>query len=98
MVLSMKPGEVREISLRSNPTTGYMWFVENAGALKHVKVGDFRYVPMEEKGAPRCGASGSQVFDVEALSKGEDHIILVYKRSWEKKAPLETRMYSVEVR
>ena len=96
-VTIMKPGETKKIILPSNPTTGYSWVVEGASSLKHVKLSSDRFVSNKDV-KKFCGMPGTQVFLVEALSPGREKITLVYKRSWEKKTPLMTKVYLVEVR
>lgn len=75
--IGVTAGESFNISLESNPTTGYMW--EPEFDTEFLKLVDRKYV--SDSTLP--GFPGVETFEFEALKAGESEIKLVYKRSWE---------------
>lgn len=66
------------ITLDSNPTTGYIWTVDFNH--KMLKGGEKSY----SAGRPETmGSSGQQVFTFVPIQEGETEISAVYKRPWE---------------
>ena len=91
-----KGGEVRikavdrlEVRLKSNPTTGYMWYVEKESTpllkLHHQSQTEVP-VPVEEKPG-LVGQPVFQVFTFEPRRKGDGVLRLHYVRSWEAPTP-----------
>ncbi len=84
------------VQLRSNPSTGYRWDVQNLnnGIVTQVKEdADFA----EMKTAQLLGASTVQTLRFQGVSKGSTTLTLVYHRAWEKESPaLET--YSIQIK
>lgn len=77
----VKEGQVLEIAIESNPTTGYLWSLEGfSGTSTLVSTGKYRYV----RGAERIGAGGKQIFSFRAENKGSAKLIFEYRRGWEK--------------
>lgn len=76
-----KVGETFEITLESNPTTGYMWeWSNNKDSTVVAKVSN-KY----EGSKPAIpGSGGVEVFTFKALKAGKATLKLQYKRSWEK--------------
>ncbi|MGA3162442.1 MAG: protease inhibitor I42 family protein [Terracidiphilus sp.] len=95
-----KGGEVRmkfadrlELRLKSNPTTGYMWYVEKESTplLKLVHQSQTEVpVPVEERPG-LVGLPVFQVFTFEPRHAGDGELKLHYVRSWEKPAPEDER-------
>lgn len=78
--INVKVGEVFDIRLASNQSTGYSWHVENNyGALVFVKGKD--YISPEDG---KIGSGGDEVWHFEALAKGEAKLIFFYSRSLDK--------------
>lgn len=72
------------ITLPSNPTTGYMWRLNNQPDITIVKHIDNVY------NAPKVtmpGAGGEEVWTFQGLKKGTAQIVLEYARPWEKDVP-----------
>jgi inhibitor of cysteine peptidase len=81
----LKAGDTLEVRLKSNPTTGYMWYVhkESTPLLKLVRQST------TEPAEPGVGRPVFQVFTFEPRRAGDGTLLLHYVRSWEKPAPNE---------
>ena len=75
----VQAGEMMEIALPANPSTGFAWAVEPAAgaALAQVGKADFRQIE------PGTGALSRQTIQVQADEGGLATLRLVYRRSWE---------------
>jgi len=72
------------ITLESNPTTGYAWTVD----FNHkMLIGGEKGYSASRPGA--IGSSGQQVFVFTPIQEGETEISAVYKRPWEEGAAEE---------
>lgn len=82
--VTVKCGQLFEISLKGNPTTGYTWEVSPPFD-DHLlsQVGALEFKP----DSALLGAPGIQVFRFKTLKKGETTLKLVYRRPWEKDVP-----------
>ena len=77
--ISVRTGESFQISLDSNPSTGYCWeayFNEDDLVLEN------RTYWAE---SPLIGASGKEMFTFRSLTRGETTISMRYRRPWEEK-------------
>ena len=76
--LTLYPGDILELTLESNPTTGYSWQgdLDIAGVLNVIEHG-FR-----SKGV-LPGAPGEEYWFLKAAGPGSGSLSLEYKRSWE---------------
>lgn len=75
--LVVQKNEIIDITLDSNPTTGYSWnfsIDEN-----HIKLVSKDFLSSSKK----LGASGTEKFIFKALKEGETSIPMSYKRPWE---------------
>ena len=81
------------IEIKGNPSTGYTWEVvlsdENVVEVSK----DVKY--LGAKGM--VGAPSMFYFTVRSLSSGNTILTLEYKRPWEEKAPLEKKVYNINV-
>jgi len=77
-VIALEVGKTAEMSLPSNPSTGYSWVATFDASL--VELADQRYVA-PATGA--LGAAGTEVFVFKGLKKGRVTVVFEYKRSWE---------------
>jgi len=96
--VELTSGQVLEVTLESNPTTGYSWEVSEVDETVLTQLGEaeFRQAPAE--GEPVTGAGGTETFRF-ASATGETTLTLVYHRPWEKDVePLETFSVQVVVR
>ncbi len=91
-------GQEFEIRLQGNPTTGYGWQVTEIDAQKVQMLAD-DYVEHKQGDQPIVGAGGTYVFRFKALTAGQAHIEIVYRRPWEKDVdPLRTYILELTVR
>lgn len=81
------------IELKGNPSTGYTWeaVLSDENIVEISK--DVKY--LGAKGM--VGAPSMFYFTVRSLSSGNTVLTLEYKRPWEEKAPLETKVYNITV-
>jgi inhibitor of cysteine peptidase len=92
--LRLAPGASAVIQFKENPSTGYVWRIdEAAGAgLDAVAIVDGGRRP----GARLPGAPGTHRWTVRALKPGVAIIPFAYQRPWEP-APVETRRIRVVI-
>ena len=86
--ISVRAGESFEISLDSNPSTGYSWeadFEENEVMLEN------RTYQSESS---LIGAGGKETFTFRSLEKAETIITMKYKRPWEEK-DVDIRLFRI---
>jgi len=96
--VELAAGQVLEVTLESNPTTGYGWEVSEVDGAVLAQVGEAEFQEAPREGEPVVGAGGVQTFRFTA-SPGETTLTLVYRRAWEKDVdPLETFTVQVTVR
>jgi len=74
-----KDGTV-EVQLDSNPTTGYTWTLASGG--KGLEQTSSKYTANSESGM--VGGGGKQTYTFKATGEGENDLVFVYKRAWEK--------------
>ena len=73
--------------LKSNPTTGYGWYIASDCGLT---------VSSEfERVSDLCGAPGFQLFKISSEKKGTFTLTAEYKRQWENVPPAETRQLTI---
>lgn len=93
--LTVEVGDIIDVVLEGNPTTGYGWTVdlsaEDAAILE--QVGEPTYVPDSEL----IGAGGTFTFRFRALAVGEATLVLNYARPWESVPPLKTFSVTIAV-
>ncbi|MGM0530374.1 MAG: protease inhibitor I42 family protein [Bacteroidota bacterium] len=74
-------GEEFVINLKTNPSTGYNWMIEEGLSDSLVTLQDEEYVPAENPvDKPRLGAGGIKKWHFEAAKKGKTILKFVYKR------------------
>ena len=79
--ITLKAGEIVEVCLESNPSTGYSWSLltePNKAIVTTVSQ------VMEGAAVPMPGAGGTDHWKFKAVAPGETGLVLVYKRGWEK--------------
>ena len=77
------------IELRGNPTTGYIWQLQNLTPTDIVHVDEGSYTP-DVQPAGLVGGGGTFSFLPRCLSSGKATAIFAYHRPWEKEPPAET--------
>jgi predicted secreted protein len=90
--VELKTGDVLEVRLASNPTTGYAWYVlpQSTNLLK------LTGQSQADAAQPGVGRPIVQIFDFETAGKGAGVLLLHYVHSWEKPDPNEEQ-YSLHV-
>ena len=100
--LVLKEGQVFQVTLAANHTTGYKWVLAKMPDAKVVKLVNSEYVPAKPQtpdGKAPVGAGGQEVWTFQAAGPGRAMIVLNYARPWEKdKQPAKSRSLEVEVR
>ena len=85
--IDMNVGDIINIELEGNPSTGYTWEVAEMDKTVLKPVGDTEF----ETANDLVGASGVLILRFEAISTGETPLILVYQRPWEQDIPPEEK-------
>ena len=84
-------GQVIELRLKENPTTGFHWSFAADGTPDCAVVADrFEQIP----GPP--GAGGEHAWQIKALRSGTCHLELRYRRSFEPAAP-PARVFALDL-
>ena len=83
------------IQLKSNPTTGYSWSLEQYD-VRFVKVIKHQYIPSTNK---RIGASGVEQWLLALNAKGmlisgKTKLYFAYKRPWEQQEPVQQLVFN----
>eukprot|EP00727_Mastigamoeba_balamuthi_P009871 m51a1_g5506 hypothetical protein (119) ;mRNA; f:375205-375668 len=84
-------GDIIEVKLKGNPTTGYQWMRLDEAQRKEegsVVFLDSSYGQGEWCRRGMMGCGGEYTFRFQA--EGDGRVALVYRRSWETQAPHET--------
>jgi len=88
-------GEIYQIKLKCNPTTGYNWELKSINRKIAIPTGPVEFQQGEAKPG-MVGVGGSCVLGVKGVKPGKTKAVLVYRRSWEKGEPAET--FTAELR
>lgn len=84
------PGEF-SIRIKSNPTTGYSWGIQEIKPNDLVKFLQIKTEEPAQGTQPKLGAPTYEIITFEALKPGKVEISLNYRRPWEKDvAPIKT--------
>ena len=95
--LKVKVGDVIQVKLKSNRTTGYSWALTGKTDAKVLKTGEVEY-KVDEHPAGMVGVGGNDFCTFTALAPGKTEIALGYARPWEKdKEPAQAFKLTVEV-
>ena len=78
--------EVFEISLNSNPTTGYQWTIEKIDSSYLYQLGESEY----SSESTLMGGGGIETYKFKTLKEGETELLLLYRRSWEDEIPADS--------
>lgn len=94
--VNAKVGKDFDVTLKSNPTTGYQWQVVQIDEAMLKQVGTPQYTPNANSGM--VGAGGEETFTFRPLKPGKTTLKLAYSRPWEKdKQPGKTYDLTVNV-
>ena len=78
--VSLRAGQKLIVTLKSNPTTGYDWQVDEVDE-SVVKLVAQEFKPASDPN--RLGAPGQTEFQFQAVGAGTTNLHLIYVRSWE---------------
>jgi inhibitor of cysteine peptidase len=84
--ITLAAGEMIELRLEENPTTGFRWRIEGAPACRVTE--DFF-----EPGPKQAGAGGTHVWRITA--DGDAELVLAYARPWDGRP---ARRFAVHIR
>jgi len=83
-MLQVQPGEIFEVKLCSNPSTGFRWSEEAQISDSSVlKQEDHEFIGPESEPPPPPGTPGQEVWTFKALEEGPSTIYFEYSRPWE---------------
>jgi predicted secreted protein/predicted small lipoprotein YifL len=96
----LKVGEILAITLESNISTGYSWFITISEPKVLVQMGEPQYQESPLNiGTPMVGAAGKQTFILQATEKGTTTVTLEYKQGFETDiSPEKTIIFTAEVK
>jgi predicted secreted protein len=89
--VELQQGEVLVISLKGNPSTGYLWQVVQADERIVREVGNIQFEPESDL----LGAPATMTRRFEAVGPGQSDLVLAYRRPWEDSGP--TRTFAIQV-
>lgn len=78
--VQLKVGDVVELHLQSNPSTGFAWYVHPQSTHLLKIIGQSQ----TESTEPGVGRPVIQIFKFQAVKTGDGVLLLHYVRSWEK--------------
>jgi inhibitor of cysteine peptidase len=91
-VIELMVGQILEVELRENPSTGFRWELSAIGPeLK--KLPKEKYLPDSKA----IGAGGRRTMEFEALRTGSAKILLEERRPWEADSP-PVKRFRIEVK
>lgn len=94
----MRVGQVLEIALMANASTGYQWEFTSDGAPVLARTTGPATPPPMDTQPPMPGAPALARWWFRAETPGEATVRMVYRRSWETVPPVEVVEYRVIVR
>jgi predicted secreted protein len=91
----LRVGEVTDLSLEANPSTGFAWVVVSGTGDVIIQRGDPVFLPGGDEDV--VGAPGLTVFEFEAVGEGTTTLVLHYVREWEDEPPTEVHEVTLKV-
>ncbi|MFH1643060.1 MAG: protease inhibitor I42 family protein [Patescibacteria group bacterium] len=93
-VIKVKIREDFVISLKSNPTTGYIWEPNFESQYIELVKRDYQFDSKDDV----IGGGGKEIFVFSALQSGETEIQFYYFRPWETRdSSVEAKIYKVKI-
>ncbi len=89
-------GEIANIELSSNPSTGYKWEIYKNGNSKVASMKDQKYIAPEDNGM--IGVAGKDLFTFDSHKKGEAVIIFKYIKKGTPDEIGKTKIYKIIVK
>ncbi len=93
-IIKVRQGEVFRVILKANHSTGFSWQWENNS---NKSIVDSVYMDYVLSDKAITGAGGNEIWEFKAKKKGEQKLIMVYKRPWEKEGSFEKEEILVRV-
>ena len=93
-MIKVRKGEVFKVILKANHSTGYSWQWENK---TDTSIVDSVYMDYVLSDKVTTGAGGNEIWEFRAKKKGQQKLIMIYKRPWEKDGVIEKKEILVEV-
>ena len=90
--VSLSSGDVLQVSLPANATTGFSWETVEHGSLTPA---GSRYVPTPHRPG-LVGSGGTAIFEFRATSPGAQHLKLTYAQHFDQSTP-PAKVYSLTV-
>jgi predicted secreted protein len=90
--VELAAGQVLDVVLEGNPTTGYQWLVDSIDRAVLRETGDWDFAPSSDAD----GAGGLVTLHFQAAAPGETELKLTYRQSWDNETP-PAETYSVQV-
>lgn len=95
--VSMRVGQVFEIALMANASTGYQWEFTSDGAPVLARTTGPATPPPMDTQPPMPGAPALARWWLRAEKPGEATVRMVYRRPWETVPPVEVVEYRIQV-
>jgi inhibitor of cysteine peptidase len=96
-IITAKSGDIFNITLESNPTTGYSWSIEEPFPEILQKVSN-EYKPYNTSGNI-VGSGGTEIWTFKGIAKGNTTLTFQYSRPWEKDVPpIKKELYNISVK
>ena len=93
-IIKVRQGEIFKVILKANHSTGYSWQWENK---TNKSIVDSVYMDYVLSDKAITGSGGNEIWEFKAKRKGEQKLIMVYERPWEKDGIIEKKEILVEV-
>ena len=94
---TVKVGQTFDVSLASNPSTGYGWTVSEPSDEKVLSHTEGNYRSSGDSNKPISGQGGRTYWEFTALKAGKTEIKMIYARPWESVQPAQTFTLKVMV-
>lgn len=95
--VKVKAGKEFQVTMKANPTTGYLWRWANKGVAAADSVS--HSFKVDEGGKPMCGRGGTDTWTFKAKEEGADSVVFFYVRPWEKDGvPADTLVFHFKVK
>jgi inhibitor of cysteine peptidase len=85
----LKAGDTLEVRLRSNPTTGFMWYVHSKSTPLMKLASQSQTEAKDQSTEPGVGRPIFQIFNFVPRRSGDGVLLLHYVRSWDTPSPDE---------
>lgn len=94
-VITVRNGEVFEISLRANHSTGFRWVLGMSSVSQEILVVDCNYI-MDDAPEGMTGVGGTETWRFKARKSGVTELNFYYMRPWENDFS-DSRVFKVTV-